>query len=53
MKELSDRTDIIITKANKRGAVVIMDAKDYISAAHRQLNIKDHYKNLNKVQYNN
>ena len=38
MKELSDHTDIIITKAHKRGAVVIMDAKHYINEAHRQLN---------------
>ena len=46
MKELSDHTDIIITKADKAGAVVIMDVKDYISKAHRQLNNKDHYKIL-------
>ena len=38
MKELSDHTDIIITKAHKRGAVVIMDVKHYINEAHRQLN---------------
>ena len=44
---MSQRTDIIITKADKGGAVVIMDVKDYINKAHRQL-IKDHYKNLNK-----
>ena len=47
-KELSDHTDIIITKANKGGAVVIIDVKDYINEAHRQLNNKDHYKILNK-----
>ena len=36
MKELSDHTEIIITKADKGGAVVIMDVKDYINEAHRQ-----------------
>ena len=41
-------TDIIITKADKGGTVVIMYVKDYINAAHRQLNNKYHYKNLNK-----
>ena len=48
MKELSDHTDIIITKADKGGAVVFMDVKNYINEAHRQLNNKDHYKILNK-----
>ena len=48
MKELSDHTDIIITKADKGGAVVFMDVKKYINEAHRQLNNKDHYKILNK-----
>ena len=48
MKELSDHTDIIITKADKGGAVVIMDVKDYTNEAYRQLNNKDQYKILNK-----
>ena len=48
MKVLSDHTDIIITKADKGGAVVFMDVKNYINEAHRQLNNKDHYKILNK-----
>ena len=48
MKELNDHTGIIITKADKGGAVVFMDAKKYINEAHRQLNNKDHYKILNK-----
>ena len=51
-KELSDHTDIIITKANKGGAVVIIDVKDYINEAHRQLNNKDHYKIVNKEKKN-
>ena len=45
MKELSDRTDIIITKADKGGRIVL---KYYINQAHRQLNNKDHYKKMNK-----
>ena len=53
MKELSHHTDIIITKADKEGAVVIMDAKDYINEAHRQLNNKDHYHYSAKTLYNN
>ena len=48
MKELSDHTDIIIIKANKGGAVVIIDVKDYINEVHRQSNNKNHYKILNK-----
>ena len=53
MKELSHHTDIIITKADKEGAVVVMDAKDYINEAHRQLNNKDHYHYSAKTLYNN
>ena len=49
MKELHDRTDIIITKDNKGGAVAIMDVKDYINEAHCQLNNKDCYKNWIKT----
>ena len=33
MKELSEREDIIITKADKGGVVVIVDVKDYIKEA--------------------
>ena len=36
MKELSDHTDIIIIKADKRRVVVIMDVKDHINEVHRQ-----------------
>ena len=48
MKELSDHTDMIIIKADKGGAVVIIDVKDYANEAYRQLNNKDHYEILNK-----
>ena len=38
IKELSDREDIIITKADKGAAVVFVDVKDYIKEAELQLN---------------
>ena len=37
------KTDIIITKADKRGAVVILDINDYIDEANRQLNNTNNY----------
>ena len=46
LKELSDLADLIITKAGKGGAVVII--KDNINEVHRQLKNKDHYKRLKK-----
>ena len=46
MKELSEREDIIITKADKGGAVVIVDVKDYIKEAERQLNNTKNYRKL-------
>ena len=35
---LQKRNDIIITKADKGGTVAILDIKDYIDEANRQLN---------------
>ena len=46
MKELSEREDIIITKADKGGAVVIVDVKDYIKEAEGQLNDTENYRKL-------
>ena len=37
MKELSEREDIIITKADKGDAAVIVDVKDYIKEHTRKL----------------
>ena len=37
MQELQSRNDIVITDADKGGAVVILDVKDYIKEAERQL----------------
>ena len=39
---------MIITNADKGGAVVIMDVKDYIRQAKRQLNNSKNYKVLTK-----
>ena len=46
MKELSEREDIIITKGDKDGAVIIVDVKDYIKEAERQLNNTENYRKL-------
>ena len=46
MKELSEREDIIITKADKVVAAVIVDVKDYIKEAERQLNNAENYRKL-------
>ena len=46
MKELSEREDIIITKADKGGALVIVDVKDYIKETERQLNNTENYRKL-------
>ena len=43
MKELSEQEDIIITKADKGAALVIVDVKDYIKEAERQLNNTENY----------
>ena len=46
MKELAKRKDIIITNADKGGAVVIMDVEKYINKANRQLSDKRNYEML-------
>ena len=48
LKELAVWNDIIITKADKGGAVVIIDVEDYVKDAEHQLNNKDAYR---KLQY--
>ena len=44
--ELSKRDDVIFCNADKSGAVVIWDVKDYIKEAMKQLNDTNFYKNL-------
>ena len=46
MDELRKREDLIFTKADKGGALVIMDVEDYVKEADRQLNDKKFYKKL-------
>ena len=45
---MTDRNDIVIPKADKGGAVVIIDVEDYIKEVEHQLSNKDAYK---KLQY--
>ena len=45
---MADRNDMIITKADNGGAVVIIDVEDYVKEAEHQLSNKDGYK---KLQY--
>ena len=40
MENLRTRDDLIFTKADKGGALVIMDVNDYIQEAERQLSDK-------------
>ena len=46
MKELSGGEDIIITKADKGGAIVILNVKDQIKEAERELNTTENYRKL-------
>ena len=46
LNELQLREDLIFTKADKGGALVIMDVQDYIQEAERQLSDKKTYKKL-------
>ena len=43
LAELKERDDIIITKADKGGAIVIQDVATYITEAERQLGDKEFY----------
>lgn len=47
MRNLQQRDDIIITKADKGGAVVIMNVEDYITKGKRQLSDTNNYQKLN------
>ena len=49
MEELTKRKDIIITNADKGGAVVIMDVEKYINEGNRQLSNKCNYKKLQET----
>ena len=45
--ELQSRDNIVITEADKCGAVVILDVEDYIKEEERQLHNTENYKRLN------
>lgn len=51
LKELRSLTNIIIKPADKGSAVVIMDLKDYITEAHRQLHDPTYYQPLQQPIY--
>ena len=46
LNSLKNRTDIIISNADKGGAIVIQDVQDYIMEAERQLNDENTYKQI-------
>ena len=50
LQNLCKRDDIIITKADKGGVVVIVDVDDYVQEANRQLENKEFYNKLTKTQ---
>ena len=47
-QQLNQRAGIIITKADKGGALIIIDVDGYIREANRQLNNTDFYKKISK-----
>ena len=51
IKELKDNDNIIIKKADKGSAIVIMDRDDYVLEAERQLKVQRHYKEIAAPQY--
>ena len=48
LASLKDREDIIISKADKGGAVVIQNVEDYIKEAERQLGDPDFYQKVER-----
>ena len=50
IQQLSREEDIIITKVDKGGAVVIVDVQGYIKEAERQLNNIKNYRKLQEEQ---
>ena len=51
LKELKDNGDLVIKPADKGSAIVLMDKKDYIFEAERQLAVKRHYRQIPEPQY--
>ena len=46
LQELKHREDIVITNADKVGAVVILEVKNYIKESERHLNDTEHNRHL-------
>ena len=46
-QELQSRNDLVITSADKGGAIVILDGEDYVKEAERQLNNRETYEKIN------
>ena len=46
IKNLKERTDIVIKPADKGSAVVVMNTEDYLQEGHRQLSNSEFYKKL-------
>ena len=46
MNDLKEREDIVVTKADKGGAIVINDVNDYVDEANRQLSNRKFYKRV-------
>ena len=44
LEDLQEKDDILTVNADKGGAVVIMDAIDYVEKSERQLNNNEHYR---------
>ena len=51
IKELKDKSAIVIKSADKGSAIVIMDRKDYVFEAERQLKINRHYREIDEPQF--
>ena len=50
LNDLKGREDIVVTSADKGGAIVISDIVEYVKEANRQLSNKDHYCKLDHNQ---
>ena len=46
ISEFSKREDLVFTKADKGGAIVILDVKDYIEKANKELKDENYYKRI-------
>ena len=48
LKELRKNDQIVILKADKGGAMVILNKEDYVTKMQAHLDLSDYYKKLNK-----